>query len=357
MKMRFVISVVVLMSCLFFVDRFLAGMEHSEVVAEAQSMYARGEQLLDAGQAAAAIDALKRAHSLAPESHVYELAFARALLADGQLNDAGATLEHLLQTDSNDGAANLTMARLQAGLGRNGEAEAYYHRALYGTWPAGKQLTGVRLELAEFLASHAEQKQLLSELLLLQDSGGLNSGIEKTLAHLFLVAGSPARAADTYRSLIRQDPDDLVAYVGLAETQLASGDYHAAKGNFRSALHRKPDDNQIEARLQLATELNDLDPTPRRLSTAEKFGRSELIVEMAQSDAEQCTQVGPAAVKIQSLMAELKEKRKSRRQVTNEAAESLLTIAEQLWHARVECGAPAAAVNDPLPLLMRKIAQ
>jgi tetratricopeptide (TPR) repeat protein len=213
------------------------------------------------------------------------------------------------------------------------------------------------MELMDFLAESGEKQQLLSELLLLRDVPKQDPATQKKVGRLFLLAGSPARSADTYRSLLRQNRDDADAYFGLAEAQLAAGDFPDAQTSLRSALRRKPDDAGILERLRLAGALSALDPTPRRLTSTDKYDRSTRVLELAKASLAECAQREHAEQKVQPLLANAGQKHAIRRPVTNEPAESLLASAEQIWQARLQvCGSQAPA-GDPLPLLMRKVAQ
>jgi tetratricopeptide (TPR) repeat protein len=357
MKPGFILSISVFMAGLFFIDKFLAALERRELISEARSLYGKGAQLLADDQPAAAIATLQRAYTLTRDNRDYELALARALRRAGRLNEAESHLRKLLDRDSNDAATNLTMARLQVQLGNNRQAEAYYHRALYGTWPAGDHAGEVRMELIDFLAEKGEKRQLLSELLLVRDLPKQNAETQKKVGRLFLLAGSPARSEDIYRSLLRQDRDDAGAYVELAEAELAAGDFQDAQASLHSALRRKPDDSGTLERLRLASELSALDPTPRRLTSKDKYERSARVLDLAKASLAECAQREHAEQKVQPLIANAQPRHKTRSPVTNESAESLLASAEELWQARIQvCGAQVSA-GDPLPLLMHKVAQ
>ena len=72
---------------------------------------------------------------------------------------------------------------------------------------------------------------------------------------------------------MREDPVDLSNAANLGEAELALGNYHAAESAFSKA--GEPD------RTGLAETIAELDPTGRTLSSAEKFRRSEQILELA----------------------------------------------------------------------------
>jgi tetratricopeptide (TPR) repeat protein len=357
-KQAVILAVAAIMIGLFALDRFLATMEQNELASEARSHYEAGKQLLAAGRSAEAVDQLQRARALVRNNRDYQLTLAQAQIAAGRLSEAEANLRSLLDHDSNNGPTNLTMARLMVRSGDAPEAEAYYHRALYGTWPPGTSNKGVRMELVDFLATEGAHKELLPELLLLQDESGGQPSVDEKLARLFLKAGSPARAANIYRALIRQNHNDLEAYKGLAQTELAQGDFRTAQTSFLEALRRAPGDQTLIKLLHFTSILSNLDPTPRRLPSREKFDRSNRILEMAEAELADCGQPGLHS-DVAALIAQSSKLRaeKVKGGVTNEMSEARLGFAERLWQERISmCGQPPDP-DDPLPLLMHKLTQ
>ncbi len=228
------------------------------------------------------------------------------------------------------------------------DADSFYHRAIYGEWPASSasEPVKVRLELAKLLARNGRNQELLSELLLLQNQSSQNLATKKQIASLFLQAGSASRAADAYRNMMREHPDDPDTYLGLGQAEIASGDYRAAVNAFERALRRQPNDLYIQSQLQLADKLANLDPTSHRLGPIERYRRSSDILALAQSDLNACR---PNAVTEELVKPGFKG------QVTNELAEARLDDAERLWKLRSEvCKDPPSPV-DPLTFLMKKL--
>jgi Tfp pilus assembly protein PilF len=331
------VIVLAVMVGLYGVDKFLAAQEQSELRQEAHNHYSAGQQSLHAGKPHQAVVDFARAHTLERSNREYQLALATAQLADHQPPAARDTLTELLDDDSNDGRANLLMARVLAVEGRFHDADSYYHRAIYGEWPASSpaEPRNVRLELANLLAQHGDSRELLSELLLLQSAPAQNPATEKQLAILFLQAGSAQRAADAYRQLIRENPGDVDAWLGLGRAEILADNYHAAENAIMSALHRQPYDARIQSQLQLVAKLASLDPTARRLSTAEKYRRSVAILDLVRAAC------GTPPVNPES----------KPHPITNETAEALLDEAEALWKHR-PCEPPP---DTPLPILMKKL--
>jgi predicted Zn-dependent protease len=358
MKPSLVVALALIMTALFSVDVFLARLERQEIRNEAQSLFEDGERLIASGHADRGIVALQRAHQLMRSERRFQLALARGLLAAGRLTQAGAHLVELLERNSNDGPTNLTMARLQAKQGNEAAAEAYYHRAIYGTWPPGNPANlSVRLELADFLAGKNKQQQLLSELLLLSDPPPSDPQTTRRVAQLFIAAGAPERAAQIFRSLIRKDPTDVAAHVGLAEAELVEGDFRSAQSSLRNAARLVPDDRKVAERLELASQLSALDPTPRRLTSGEKYSRSSMLLALTRDALAECELPAERVPGITKMLDEAGRALKARGIPTNERAEHLLELAGMLWRERpATCRRPAGH-PDLLSLMMLKVEQ
>jgi tetratricopeptide (TPR) repeat protein len=336
--------VLAIMVVLYGADKFLASEEQAELKQEALNHYLEGQKSLHAGKPHLAVIDFARAHALDRSNREYQLALATAQLAGHQLSAAHDTLNELLDQDSNNGRANLLMARVLAAEGRFKDDDSYYHRAIYGEWPANSpaEAQRVRLELANMLAEHGNSQELLSELLLLQAAPIADVGTEKQIARLLLQAGSAQRAVDAYRHLVHENPDDVDVYLGLGQAEILAGNYRAAENAVMAALRRRPFDERIQSQLRLVVKLASLDPTFRRLSTAEKYRRSVEILRLAQNDLNACRPVQPEGIT---------------GPITNEAAEAYLDQAETLWKQRSETCKKAPAPDDPLPLLMKKLSQ
>ena len=352
------------LAVLWSLDVFLARTEQDAVQAEAARMYDQGKAALQSGNAAEAVDDLRRASSLVRDNRAYQLDYAQALISAGKLDEADTNLKTLLQADPNNGQANLLAARLMVKQGKAADAESHYHRAIYGSWPenAPKHRLQVRMELANFLVSRGEQQELLAELLALDNESQASVPMRKQIAHLYLVAGSPGRAAGVYRDLVRRDPDDAASYVGLGEVEMAQGDYHSALSAFLDASRRNSDDPTVQNAIERCNAVIALDPTPRRLSSAEKFARSTQILKLARDALDRCLG-NHAAGNVDDMrkMVDASDKmlaEKTPAHVTNELSEARLTFAEQLWQARVKaCGPNTSDQEEALSLIMMKLAR
>ncbi len=345
-------------------DRFLAKAQESEVQHLAQRSYADGLRLRRAGKINGAVEAFRKAHALEPEQTEYELELIDSLIAARKLDQAELLMRDGLEREPNDGRTNLLAAHLMIAIGKPVDAESYYHRAIYGEWPsdAAAHRVSVRMELSDFLAERGKHEELLAELLPLQEEAGKDSATRQHLAQLFLAAGSPSRAADEYRLLLKQNSKDAVAYLGLGEAELQRGEYSSAHNAFLAAAAQKPDDPSIHRNLELSSALVALDPTPRKLTSMEKYSRSLQILNLARSSLDNCAATHPelnsgeTGQLLTSANATLTNT--PREGVTNELAEDALALAGQMWQARLKaCGAPVTPGEESLRLIMEKLAQ
>jgi predicted Zn-dependent protease len=333
-----------------------------ELAAQAVQADRSGRKLLTENRASEAVDAFRKAHALERENAKYELDLIQALMAAGKIAEAQPLMTEILEEESNNGEANLIAARLAAKQGHINVADSYYHRSIYGEWPQNvvQHQIDVRLELIHFLLERGKQDEILAELLPLQEQTTHNTALQPRIAKLFLQAGSPSRAADVYRRLIKAQPANSANYAGLGDAELALGDFRAAHAAFASAVARDVRTPEWRQRLELSTALSDLDPTVRWLSSAEKYARSMRILQMATADLQQCITNHPqlATDEASGLVstAEQQLAAKPPKQPTNEMAEDALSLAERIWHTRTSlCGTGTASDEEPLRLIMDKV--
>jgi len=348
----------VAIAALFVADTFLARTEQAETRVEAAHEFEQGRVLMQKGKKAEAIERIKDAIANARGNRDYRRVLAQAQFAAGRTADAETTLTELLQSDSTDGLASLTMGRVLVGEGRFEEAISYFHRAIDGHWaedPAGNRLR-VRFELVELLAQHNSKEELLADLLPLQEQAPGDPKMRTRIGRLFLLAGSPARAADLFREILRDAPANAEAHASLGEAEFALGNYHAAQWSFQAALRLAPDDRDTRQHLGLCDELLALDPTMRGLGPPERFQRSLKLIELTIDDIGQCIGQNPSP-ELRKLLDEAAKALKARVGVArqSEVAESDLDLAEQLWQARKRDCRSAPDSDSPLALVLARL--
>lgn len=339
-------------------DTALARVDREATRATAADEYRVGENLIRHNRLRDAIEHLRTAATLDREKPVYTVALAQAVLADGRANDAEQMLIPLLERDATDGGANLAMARVLAKQARIDEAKSYYHRAIYGIWPgdAARSRAIARFELIDMLAETGAKQELLAELLPIEDESPEDTVVRKKVANLFVVAGSPAKGSDIYRDLLRKNPRDADAYVGLGRAALAMGNYPVARNDFLAAQKIAPDDSAIARTLKLADSVIAIDPTQRGLGLDEQVRRSRQLVQMTIKSAHKCLDVEapPVAAALDSVARSLVGGGGA---VTRaQSVDENISLAGALWRMREgRCTGPPD--NEALALVQDRIAQ
>ncbi len=348
---------------LWLFDSFLERMDRAETQAEARRSFREGQALAAAGRNAEAAERFRSAVAIERDNRDYQLALANALLAVGKTAGAETIANEVLLNDSTDGAANLTMARINVREGDVADAGSYYHRAIYGRWPvdpAGHQ-TEVRLELIDFLARPDVARQnvkqeLLAELLAVEDQVS-DTNTQKRLARLFLEAGSPARSAELFQAIIHKQPDSD-AYAGLGDAELELRNYRQARADFETALRLNRNDATVRKRLDLTDGVLGLDPMARGLSTAERYRRSALLLARALDGLKGCAGSTPAP-EIAELIERSGKALSSRVRPSDEgdAVEANMDLALELWKARVRTCGPITEPEQPLAMVLAEVSR
>ena len=169
-----------------------------------------------------------------------------------------------------------------------------------------------------------------------------------------MVAGSPARAVVTYREILRRDPKDADAYVGLAEAALSLGDFGTARTDLLAAQKLMPEDSsELHSRMVLTDSVISLDPTQSGLSLAEQVRRSRNLVQMTLTSVRRClaVQAPQVAVALDSATLLLVSGRAAGQA---QSVEQNLSLAEQLWGLqRSRC--PPSREDGALALIHNRI--
>jgi tetratricopeptide (TPR) repeat protein len=346
-------------AALVLIDTGLAKVDATATRLHATSEYQVGESLMAKGKLHDAIDHLRTASTLDRGTSRYTVALAEAILAEGRPTDAEPLLMPLLDRDATDGATNLAMARALGKEGRLEEAKSYYHRAIYGLWPgdAERNRAAARFELIDLLAQNNQKQELLSELLPIQDEAPNDTVLRKRIARLFVVAGSPARAAAIFRDVLRHDARDAEAYVGLGDAALALGDYPSARADFAAAERLSPADSSIVLRAKLADSVIAIDPTQRGLGLDEQARRSRNLLQMTIASARKClgTDAPQVAAALDSVTHNLVGSTGASSR--GQGIEESLALAGQLWQMRGTKCAAAPASEEALALVQDRIAR
>jgi tetratricopeptide (TPR) repeat protein len=324
-------AVLVSIIAFMFFDLSLAAIDRRESATHAASSYERGLILLRSRDADAAVDQFRIAVGLDRTNVDYSLALSAAMLEAGHASNAESTLKVLLTRTENEGAVNLTMAHVMVREGRVPEAKAYFHRAIFGRWGADSSArrTQARFELIQLLSEHGAPGELLAELLPFEDVSPDSIALRRRLGRLFLLAQSPARAANMFRSVLRRDPSDGEAYAGMGDAALAQGNFRTAKADFGEAAARQPDDPRMPDRLALVDTILALDPGVNDLTPDERFERSRRLLARTLDAAARCGDPPSGAASARELVDRVPSP--PTRRATGEA---MVAAAVELWNAR-----------------------
>ncbi len=326
---------------------------HAVRTKRAQRDFADADQLMAKDRYEDAIDKYRSAVSVLHTGQ-YRLALGLALLKAGHLGEAEIYLSEYLRESPNSGPANLGMARVNAQQGGLEAAIRAYHRAIFGTWPAGDQSQRIatRLELIDLLERSGRLEQARAEVLSLKAVLPTDAAVRKRAGQLLLRLGMGSEAVSVFRELLRTNPDDAEAQEGLGEAQLGLNQFLDAQAAFHEAARLRPGNSEYQARAQFLDEVVSMDPGLAGLDVAERYRRSRRLLEAALAAFDECragktrensglNETAAAA------SAALKNTRRSRS--LGEATRNDVTLAAALWSERARlCRAPAAPKFDAL---------
>lgn len=349
-----------LIAALLALDFFLARIDREENRRHAENLFRDGRALLASGHSAEAVDKLATAVSLARSNSAYGLALAQAMMANGRDADSEQLLKQLLDRAPDDGGVSLTMARLLVKTGRPNDAKAFFHRAIYGKWGSDSttQRMKSRFELIDLLARRGAREELLAELLPLQSEAGDSTMLLRRVAPLYITAGSPEHGADLYRDILKRDPHDRDATLGLTNADIALGQLRQARTDLSRAVREFPGDTIISRQLVYLDSAFALDPSSRRISDAERFKRSRNVLGRTLAFVERCSAQSQAVVgrTLQDSARANLEATKSARWSAS-SVEGQISLSEELWaEAQQQCGTNTAIRDSVLEFLQRLLA-
>lgn len=341
-------------------DTFVARIDQAEARSRALSDYREGMAFLAAGRVNDAADQFRTASAMDRNNTVYEIALARAVLRQGDIGTAEQLLRSILQRDPTDGVANVLLARVLVGQRRIEDAIAYYHRAVYSRWRSAEGGSSVqaRLELIDLLASTKAREQLLAELLAIQDQPLGNSAQRDHFGYLFLIAGSPSRAAEAFRQAVRANPQDFHAYAGLGEASLELGEYATAASQLTKAKRLAPGDTTVADRLAIAHVLAALDPSLRGLRLKDRYERSRSLLRLTLETVARCPLDSVASASAVVADSALSAVRSGDPSTLDELFDRDVSLAQRLWNlAPAQCDSRSSIYGRALALLDAKLAR
>ena len=339
---------------------FLSYFYRTQRTTRAEEFYQQGNQLMSAERYPESIEKYRSALSISHTSRD-RLALALALLQAGRLNEAGIYLREIVRDNPNSGPANLGLARIAARQGDVQEAIERYRQAMIGTWQenAAEHELETRIELIDTLGRFKRRTQAQAELLSLSAEMPADPGIQKRVAAMLLDYDLPKEAAGVYQQVIRHDPPDAKAFLGLGKAQLALENFRSAETAFKNALRIAPDNAEARRDLDLVQQVLALDPAQRGLTGTERYQRSRKILENLATSLSACIASATSEVpeQVTGLLETVQKslENRSRPRSYSDAAEAALSSALQLWQAHTDlCGPPT---GEALTIIMSRLSR
>jgi Flp pilus assembly protein TadD len=358
---EFLSTFAIVLACIalmLVVDVWLARIDARESRLHAVHLYNDGEALLVSGHPADAADQFASAQALDRSNARYGVALAEALLADGRVDDAETELRSVLGRAETDGAANLVMARILTREHRIPDAVAFYHRAIYGNWPAtsSERPLDARLELIDLLVRRGAKQDVLAELLPLQEVDPDSVALRRRLGHLLVTAGSPERAVPIFRDLLKRNTNDGDAYAGIGEASLLLGNFATARADLVQATRLLPDSTRYASVMQVADTVLALDPLARGIGHSARYQRGRAVLQLTIDAMTACGGSSNVQPLVDSARVLLSSEPRSVAGRDVEEADPVLDLANELWSKRPpQCGAGGNATMQALALVQKKL--
>ncbi len=275
---------------LFAITGVAAKFYHSKQRSLAQEWFVRGELALKAGNPKQALEDFHTTLAYAPDSYIYRLRLAQALMAAHRTDEARSHLLTLWRDEPGNGTVNRELARLAVEENDTSDALRYFHNAIYGVWQRApeEQRRQTRLELCQFLIRQGAKNQAQSELIALAGELPDSAAAHTRVAGLFLKAGDPARALEEYRKALKFNRRSEDALVGAGEVAFQTGDYALAASYLERAVRAPSAPPHAAELLTTARLVLGLDPYNRRLPRAESDRRVLHAFQIASARLDSC---------------------------------------------------------------------
>jgi tetratricopeptide (TPR) repeat protein len=198
-----------------------------------------------------------------------------------------------------------------------------------------KEALSARLELIDLLARRGARRELLAELLPLQDTDPDSVALRRRLGHLFVQAGSPERALPFFRDLLKREADDGDAYAGMGEAALLLGNFRTARADLLLATRLLPDSLRFASVLQVADTVLALDPMARGIGRAARYERARTTLQLTVNAMAACSQSAATRQLLDSArVLSAADRGDARTSGDAEEADPLLDLASDLWSRR-----------------------
>lgn len=352
-----IVAVIILMIA---IAGFLSYYYRSQRTERAEQHAVSGDKLMKGSRYQEAIEQYRSALSISHSSKD-RLALATALIKAGRWNEAEIYLGELVRENPDSGLVNLGLGRIAVQKGNASNAVDYFHKAIYGSWPDSSQKdpASMRMELINFLGKAGRLKQAQVELLTLIAENPEDLEISRQSAYLLLNYGLPAESAQTFREIVKKNPENAEALAGLGQAEFVLGNYGSAQRALQSALQRNPGDMKSKQKLETAEQILEFDPNLRGLKSSARYERSRKLVEATLESLDQCLaqKALPLSVSEAGIVGAARKSLASKKRPSSysDQMDINLSLAEQLWKVRINACGPPKDSDEYLNLLITRL--
>jgi tetratricopeptide (TPR) repeat protein len=247
---------------LFAVVSGLSRLHDAQQQALAENWAQRGAQDMQARRYADAVADFHTALLYRRGDDTYALNLAKALLGNGQTDEAHSYLTNIWEREPENGMVNLELARIADKKGENVQAIRYYHNAIYAAWPKheeGERLNA-RFELVNLLLRNKDETQAQAELIALAENIDDDPATAVRIGNLFLEAQDHEHALSEFELALKVDEKNAAALAGAGRAAFELGRFAPAARYLRQAVEAAPGDQENASRLRIARLVLDMDP-------------------------------------------------------------------------------------------------
>lgn len=297
----------------FVLTAFVVRFYHQTERSLARHWYSAGEFAFAASNPAEAVQDIRTALVYAREngdrtgaSERYELELAKALAAQGSVDEARAYLIAAAERSPGSAEVNLELARLAAKENQLGDASRYYSAAIFGAWEANvaERRRAARTEYANFLLAHGETAEAQAQLIAI--AGGLppDANLQASSGEALLKAGANSEALASFqRALAIKKSFDAETGAGVASFRL--GNFRDAERYLSEAARAGALDASARHQFNVAQHVVELDPYAAGLSVEERARRASRAFETASATYKRCTEAPSATASAVNSQTEL----------------------------------------------------
>ncbi len=171
------------------------------------------------------------------------LARGEEALADGDYRAAIIDAKDVLRGDPENARARLLLGRVSAAVGDGAAAEKELRLAV----DLGVGFDVVALPLARALVAQDKFQDVVDEIRADSGSGDHRVDLMLVRGDAFIGLGQPAAARELYSDVLQDQPDNVVAQLGIAASFAVEGNFAQARGTLDHAIATFPDN--VRARL------------------------------------------------------------------------------------------------------------